>query len=341
MPVLFHSPDALRHAFTQGLANMLARHDGLGVTILVLANAAYDPTLWAQLAPALRGRHERHAQDITAALRQGRRLNEPEDDLLVYLKLMALGFDHLSLTETRAAGPWRIQFNPVRALRPPRNSGGRVEGLMRPFDPAGFHFNKPFLAKEVLWAGNLAGRPARLLYNKFPFANLHGLLVPEPELERPQWLTPALHGWAWDVAAAVGARIPDFGVAYNSYGAHASVNHLHFQTFTGALPVQSTRFGHNGGAEDYPLPCLTASDPEAAWFLLDELHQRGTPYNLIYGCERLHILPRAPQGGRPQPAWGAGMAWSELAGDVTVFSREDYEGLGAEDIRQALADLAA
>lgn len=341
MPALFHSYDALRRAFTQGLADMLERHDGLGVTILVLANAAYDPTLWAQLAPALRGRHERHAQAITAALRQGRRLNEPEDDLLVFLKLMALGFDHLSLTETRAAGPWRIQFNPVRALRPPRNSGGRVDGLMWPFDPAGFHFNKLFLAKEVLWTGNLAGRPARLLYNKFPFADLHGLLVPEPGLERPQWLTPALHGWAWDVAADVGGRIPDFGVAYNSYGAHASVNHLHFQTFVGALPVQSGRFSHNGGAEDYPLSCLTAADPESAWFLLDELHQRGTPYNLIYGRERLHILPRAPQGVRSQPAWGAGMAWSELAGDVTVFSREDYEGLGAEDIRQALADQAA
>lgn len=339
MTQLFDSTDTFRPAFVQGLADMLAHHDGLGVYILVLANAAYEPALWGRLAGALRVRHERHAAEIVAALREGRRITEPEDDLLVFLKLLVIGFDGIRTTAFRQAGPWQIQFNPVRALRPPRASGGRVEGLRHPFDPAGFHFNKPFLAKEVLWEGELADKPARLLYNKFPFAALHGLLVPEPDRTLPQWLTPELHGWAWEVAETLAARIPGFSVAYNSYGAQASVNHLHFQTYVGAMPVQSPQFDHNGGETPYPLPCLVTTDADEAWFMLDELHQSGMPYHLIYGSGRVHILPRAPQGSRAQPAWGAGMAWSELAGAMTVFSREDFDALAEADVRQALASL--
>lgn len=342
LPELFAAPGALERAFADGLVDMLARHPGLGVYILALANAAYDPAIWRRLRAPLAERHARHAADLVAALREGRRIAEPEDDLLVFLKLMVMGFDTMASPEWRDAGPWRVQFNPIRALRPPRASGGRVEGLRRPFDPAGFHFDKPFLAKEVLWAGTLAGKAARLLYNKFPFAPLHGLLVPEPEAWRPQWLTPELHGWAWEVTAEAGHALPGFGLAYNSLGAQASVNHLHFQSFLEAprLPLLSPAFSHNGGAQAYPLPCQVATDPQEAWMLLDELHQAATPYNLLHTPGRVHILARQPQGATPPPPWSAGLAWSELAGSITVFSREDFLGLTADDIATALALLA-
>lgn len=338
----FASTADLEQRFSKGLADMLAEHDGLGVYVLCLANAAYDDGLWARLREPLARRHQSHARDISDALRQGRRLTEPDDDLMVFLKLLAIGFDGVETTSRRQAGPWHIQFNPIRALRPPRASGGRVEGLRRPFDAAGFHFNKPFLAKEVLWEGDLAGKPARVLYNKFPFAPLHGLVVPEPLLGRPQWLTPELHGWAWDTVAEMGGRLPGIGLAYNSLGAQASVNHLHFQSFLGAekLPALDSRFAHNGGAESYPLPCQVSDEPEAAWFLLDELHQRDVPYNLVYTQGRVHILPRLAQGKHPTPPWGAGLAWSELAGSMTVFSREDFEALAESDITAALSALA-
>lgn len=336
------SADTLEQSFAEGLAAMLADHNGLGVYILCLANAAYDSALWVRLRDILARRHARHEAEITAALRQGRRVQEPEDDLMVFLKLMAIGFDNVATTAWRRVGPWAVQFNPIRALRPPRASGGRVEGLRRPFDPGGFHFNKPFLDREVLWEGVLEGRPARLLYNKFPFARLHGLLVPSPLEQRPQWLTPELHGWAWAVTEELGRGLPDFGLAYNSLGAQASVNHLHFQTFTAAsaLPVLSPGFTHNGGLLPYPLPCRVAASPEEAWFLLDGLHQQATPYNLVYTPGRMHLLPRRPQGGHPVPAWGAGLAWSELAGVMTVFSREDFETLAEPEVASALSALA-
>jgi diadenosine tetraphosphate (Ap4A) HIT family hydrolase len=336
----FASLATLRQRFAAGLESMLDQHDGLGVCILVLANAAQDPDLWQRLREKLVRRLHDHASAIRAALRNGEKLSAPEDDLMVFLKLMALDlapdeYALLQVSPRRQVGPWEVQFNPLRALRPARMSAARVEGVMRPFDAAGFHFNKPFLAREILWQGELAGKPARLLYNKFPFAPLHGLLAPEPELQRPQFLTPELHAWAWQVAQQTGAAIPGFGIAYNSYGAYASVNHLHFQTFVRAqpLPVQVL------ASASYPLPVHGCAVMQDAWFQLDALHRQGTPYNLIYDAAGVSIIPRARQGEAPLQPWSPGFAWSEVAGAFSVGSRADYDGLTEAVIEQALVAL--
>ncbi|OYY92937.1 MAG: hypothetical protein B7Y41_13490 [Hydrogenophilales bacterium 28-61-23] len=341
----FNSLDALRQRFVAGLEDMLARHDGLGVYILVLANAAQDPELWRPLCEKLVRRHLGHAAALKTALRNGAKIEAPEDDLMVFLKLLAFGldadeFDHLQVSPSREIGAWEVQFNPLRALRPARMSEARVEGIMRPFDLNGFHFNKPFLAKEILWQGELAGKSARLLYNKFPFAPLHGLLAPEPELLRPQFLGQELHAWAWQVARRAGAAIPGFGLAYNSYGAYASVNHLHFQTFVRArpLPVQRLEFAHASSSR-YPLPVQRHTDPHSAWLQLDQLHRQDTPYNLIYDAAGVSVIARARQGEAPLQAWSPGFAWSEMAGAFSVSSRADYDDLTETAIERALAAL--
>ena len=320
---------ALESNFADGLAAMLESDRSLGVYILVLANAAYDPKLWSQLAHALSARHAELAAALTDALRNGRNVTEPDDDVLVFLKLNTIGFEHLGLMESRRAGPWDVMFNPIRALRPPRISGVKFDSLLRPFDRTGFHFNKPFLAKEVLWEGTLAGKPVRLLYNKFPFARLHGLLVPEPQREMPQYLTHELHGWAWHLCAPSG--MPGLCLGYNSTGAGASVNHLHFQSFvqTNALPVKDPRFVHNGGSEPYPLPCRRFREPADAWFELDRLHENNIPYNLIYSKNCLHLVARVPQDSDKLGDACRGYGWSEMAGAVTLFSREDFERTSA------------
>jgi hypothetical protein len=340
MTAPFTTLHTLQQDFADGLADMLAAHRSLGVHILVLANAAYDTSLWQQLAPALGRRHAELADAIASALRRGAALAEPDDDVMVFLKLHMIGFERLGLVETRRAGPWQVTFNPLRALRPPRISGQRFNGLVRSFDPAGFHFNKPFLAREVLWEGELAGKPARLLYNKFPFARLHGLLVPEPSRELPQCLTPELHDWAWDLCTH--AAIPGLCLAYNSSGAGASVNHLHFQSFvqTEPLPVQDRRFVHNGGSEPYPLPCRRHTDPRAAWLEIDSLHQGNIPYNLVYARDGLHLIARVPQDSAQLDASSRGHGWSEMAGAVTLFSREAWEALEAPAFEAMLARFA-
>ncbi len=336
----FASLASLVENFADGLDVMLEQHSGLGVYILVLANAAYDPTLWTRLSPALAKRHGELAGKLTAALRRGDTLAEPDDDVMVFLKLNLVGFDHLGQMQSRRAGPWQVMFNPLRALRPPRSSGQRFTGLRRPFDAAGFHFNKPFLAKEVFWEGELAGKPARLLYNKFPFARLHGLLVPNPDMQSPQMLTPELHGWAWHLCAHAGIR--GLCLGYNSMGAGASVNHLHFQSFVQAepLPVQDPFFAHNGGSDTYPLPCKRLTEPVDAWFELDRLHTQRIPYNLLYARNCMYLMARVPQDSDRLSAQSRGYGWSEMAGAVTLFSRETYDGLGAKEFEAELASFA-
>jgi len=336
-PTPFRSLRALEQDFADGLLAMLDTHRGLGVYILVLANAAYDPRLWERLAPALAVRHDELASALRSALCEGRQIDEPDDDVLVFLKLDAIGLGRIGLMESRRAGPWQVAFNPVRALRPPRNSGAAFKGLLCPFDGGGFHFNKPFLMKEVLWEGELAGRHVRMLYNKFPFARLHGLLVPEPLREAPQFLTAESHAWAWEVCATAAA--PGLCLGYNSYGAGASVNHLHFQSFVQAapLPVQDARFAHNGGTTPYPIACERLTDRAGAWEALERLHRHDTPYNLVYSQDCMHLVARAPQDAPGLSARVRGYGWSEMAGVVTRFSREDYESFSAADFTNELA----
>jgi len=342
LPNLFESRSTLQQAFVAGLERQLAE-PGLGTFILVLANAGFDPAIWPLLRDRLAERFAELAAEVSEGLRSGRKLGYPDDDLMVFLKLMAMGFDAISGTEWRRAGPWEIQFNPLRALRPARASGQKVDGCQPPaFNPNGFQFNKPFLKPEILWQGELRRHPVRLLYNKFPFAPLHGLLVPDPERQLPQRLTQDWHLYVWHLAEAWAETLPGVGLAYNSYGGQASVNHLHFQSFVRGepLPVAQAHWRHNGGDMDYPLPCRTFESALEAWFFIEELHAANRPYNLVYAGDRLYCLPRKPQGSHAQAAWSAGHAWYELAGGVTTFNRDDFAGLDADAIAGELGGLS-
>jgi diadenosine tetraphosphate (Ap4A) HIT family hydrolase len=335
----FQSRAALEEAFITGLERQLDT-PSLGAFILVLANASFDADIWPRLHDRLADRFQALASDIADTLRSGRQPDAPDDDLMVFLKLMAMGFAAVKTTEFRRAGPWELQFNPLRALRPARASGQPASGCRPPaFNNQGFHFNKPFLAPEVLWEGRLLSHDARVLYNKFPFAPLHTLLVPEPERTLPQMLSQEMHHYAWHLAESLGQGLPGAGIAYNSYGAHASVNHLHFQMVvrSAPLPLLASGWLHNGGATPYPMDCQVFASALEAWFFLDHLHQREIPYNLYYLPGRLYCLPRRPQGSQPAPAWSAGFAWHEVAGGVSTFRRDDFTGLDEAAVSAELA----
>ncbi|NTV95056.1 MAG: hypothetical protein HGA75_06515 [Thiobacillus sp.] len=341
LPAIFANPNTLHASFVAGLERQLAE-PGLGTFILVLANAGFDPAIWPVLKDSLAERYACLAAEVSEGLRSGRKLTYPDDDLMVFLKLMAMGFGSITGTEWRRAGPWEVQFNPLRALRPARASGQKVAGCTPPaFNPAGFQFNKPFLRPEILWQGELRRHPARLLYNKFPFAGLHGLLVPEPERQLPQRLTQDWHLYVWHLAEDLAATLPGIGLAYNSYGGQASVNHLHFQSFVREtpLPVEAGHWRHNGGDSDYPLPCHVFTSALEAWFFIESLHGRDQPYNLIYAGNRLYCLPRRAQGSHAGAPWSAGHAWYELAGGVTTFNRDDFGNLDAAAIAGELSTL--
>lgn len=342
LPSPFRSVDTFRAVFVDGLRRLLEA-EGLGAFILVLANTRIDPAIHELLAPRLAARFTELGERCRDALRRGRPLAQPPDDLLVFLQLLAIGIDALPPTAWRRAGPWELQHNPLRAFRPARSSAARIEALSAPFDPAAFHFDQPFLRAETLWEGELLGWPGRLLYNKFPFVGLHGLWVPAPAARRPQLLAAADHARLWEMASVLGEALPGFGLAYNSYGAQASVNHLHVQSLVRAepLPIEDPRWTHHGGATPYPLPCHTFAEPRAAWEAIAGLHAANRPYHLIYRPGQLYLVPRAYQGSRPQARWAGGFAWYEVAGGITTFDAADFATLDAATIETALAALRA
>ena len=306
LPELFRTRDAFRAAFSDGLADMLA-DEGLGSFILVLANAGSEPAIWDQLHQRLAARFA----ELAGRHRAGDLADTAPDDLAVFEQLLAVGFDRLQLACHRSVGPWQLQFNHLRSFRPPRMSDARVASLHKPFDPAGFHFNKPFLQREVLWQGELLGRHTRWLYNKFPFAPLHTLLVMVPDEQRPQWLREADHRAVWELAEMLGEGLPGLGFGYNAYGAYSSVNHQHLQGFVrdGDLyPVELACWRHNGGDRPYPVACERHQDAASAWSAIAALHAANIPYNLLYRPGTCYVLPRAFQGSYRHADWSAGFA---------------------------------
>jgi hypothetical protein len=186
------------------------------------------------------------------------------------------------------------------------------------------------------------GRHATLYYNKYPFVDFHGLLVPERDSCLPQYLTEAHHFYLWEATEKLSLTLAGVGFGYNSLGAFASVNHLHFQMFIKpeGFPVMAQAWRHNGGEMPYPATCLAYSDPKSAWAGIHDLHESETPYNLLYEAGRMYLFPRRKQGTYLQPAWTSGFTWHELAGGIITFNREDYERLDAAAIERELACLA-
>lgn len=340
LPAPFRSPQAFRAAFVDGLVPLIAA-EGLGAFLLVLGNAAFDAHIRHVLAPRLLRRFGELRERCRVALRRGSNPTEPPDDLLVFLKLVAIGLEDLPTASFRPTGPWELQFNPLRALRPARATADAADALTAPFDPKGFHFDMAFLRREVFWEGELFGRRGRLLYNKFPFVDLHALWVPEPGTGRPQLLDEAAHADAWRLAEAVGDALPGIGLGYNAYGAYASVNHLHFQWFVRPepLPIEDAGWQHNGGDRPYPLPCLRFAQPGAAWRAVADLHAAGRTYNALYRPGLMYLVPRAFQGRYRHSAWTSGFAWHEVAGVVTTFNLDDFWRLDAGAVEGELRRL--
>lgn len=337
----FASLESFQHAFTSGLSGLLQK-GGLGPFILVCANASFDKRVDAATAGGLRKLYDILSAEYVAALSSGKPIQAVEEDLLVFLKLHAVGYEQLQPTETRRAGAWEVQFNQLRSFRPRRISAQVPQTLHVPFDEAGFHFNKPFMQKEAFWTGELAGRHATLYYNKYPFADFHGLLVPERESCLPQFLTEAHHHYLWQVTQELSRTLEGVGFGYNSLGAFASVNHLHFQMFVKpeGLPVMSGEWQHNGGNTPYPTQCAAFDGAASAWKYLADLHEKNTPYNLLYSKDRVYVFPRKKQGCYAQPDWTSGFAWHEMAGGMITFNRESFVHIDEAAIAQELGKLA-
>ena len=335
---LFSSPSAFKLYFEEGLVRLL-EEGGLNLFILVAANASFDKSLHAGLRIRLSNTYVKLLAKLQEVYTQGGSVNEADDDLLVFLKMTAIGFDALALTELRQAGNWEVQFNHLRSFRPMRNSQRPMTSIRASFDAQGFNFNKAFIQQETLWSGRLCGQTFDLYYNKYPFVDQHCLLVPAREDCLPQYHIEDMHAFVWRLVELLSATLPGLRIGYNALGAFASVNHLHFQLFVRdrKLPVERENWAHNGGGEHYPVACSFYADSGSAWEAIERLHKHNQAYNLLYTPQGMYYMPRRKQGEFQLAAWSNGFSWYELCGGMITFNREDFASLRADQI---CADLS-
>ena len=320
--------DGFRRQFSDGLSQMLSA-DGLGAFILVLANSLQGDELRQPLLHALEKNF-----DAMKTAGQG-----SDDDESVFAILSREGIEDQQCWRHRQVGSWELVYNTMRRLRPERLSTQKFDAISQPFDDQLFNFNRSFLQPEILWQGEWSGRHFRVLYNKFPFAPWHLLIAPDADEQRPQYLDSRTHAMMWELVSAQQHVMLGFGVGYNSLGAGASVNHLHFQGFlrTQLLPVESTHWTHRGGRVDYPLKCRATDSVQQAWEMIDQFHQQNQPFNLLYRPGICYLLPRRPQGAVAAEPWAQGVAWYESCGVFTLADQSLFSELSQQQITQQLA----
>ncbi len=334
---IFSSQDRFIDSFKQGLASLLHDYNELGVFILVLANVSFDPGLQQELERKVHARYKLLRRSFKRSPRHFY-LDDAKADLRVFRKLLRVGMVGLHHTEFRDEGPWEVQFNQLRSFRPSRIADTKVDGVYTPFSMDRFHFNMPFLIKEIFWEGPLAGRKTSLYYNKFPFMSMHSLVVPERGACRPQYLRHDDMVYLWQMAEQLGETMPHVGFGYNSYGANASINNLHFHMFVREkrLPLLRDEWAHNGGEKEYPVGCRQFVSPDDVWAFISGLHRQKVSYNLVAVPGKIYCLPRRRQGSYCHAAWNRGFAWYEMAGGIATVRRDEYESLDAEQITREL-----
>ncbi len=334
--------DQFRALFVRRLRDMLDSGE-LGAFILVLANSMQDAATRAQLEARLKQVFEQHRDAYQAG-----ELQAAPDDIQVFEQLLKTGIDDYGVWRVSRKHPWLQFFNPLRALRPARASAEVIDNIRKPFDDKAFNFNKPFLRAERLWQGELQGEDGfvfecTVLYNKFPFLPYHFILAPNAADCFQQYLHQEFHELVWSLCEQHADILPGLGFGYNSIGACASVNHLHFQGFiySSALPVELSQWRHNGGDVQYPMQCAVFDDIDSAWQAIRLLHLLNQPYNLLYRPSCCYVLSRKMQGSPEVYSRVAGAGWIEACG---VFSEADelaIEKLTADNLRAEIHSLSA
>ncbi|KAF7048190.1 hypothetical protein CFC21_056995 [Triticum aestivum] len=141
------------------------------------------------------------------------------------------------------------QLNEGRHLKK-RPTEFRVDRVLQPFDSAKFNFTKVGQEEVLFRFGNGGGgssyflenapstegdhAPSVVAINVSPIEYGHVLLIPRVLDRLPQQIDPESFLLALHMAAE--AASPYFRLGYNSLGAFATINHLHFQAYYLSVP---------------------------------------------------------------------------------------------------------
>ena len=166
--------------------------------------------------------------------------------------------------------------------------------------------------------------------------------MPEVEQFHPQFLTASMHHYIMGLASEYAHIFTGFGIGFNSLGACASINQLHFQAFirTDALPIEASFWQHNGGEIAYPIHCDCCHNATEAWQIIANYHEHNQAYNLLYRADACYILPRRFQASVVLAEWAQGLAWQEICGIFTLSTQKIITNLYSDTIAQQLRNIS-
>lgn len=339
---IFESEQQFKHAFNHGLTQLLSSHQSAGTFILALANFIQHPELYKSNQSLISEVYSKLSSRYQRAEEAGIDIEGAVDDVAVMKSIIGLGLENIHSSVVRYIGDehWAIYFNHLRSFRPERMSNKTVSSINVDFDSNGFNFNKPFLEKEIFVEQSLNGKKISLLYNKFPFADYHGLLVIERDKQHNQYLSEEMFQYIWLVYEDLKTNIKNQVVSYNSLGAGASVNHLHFQTciMNEPLSIVLNMWLHNGGINKYPAECLLLKSEQAARQCIDDLQNRNIPFNIVFVNNCCFCLPRKLEFTKSESIPQIG--WFEMAGGFSLASESVFSSLNTVQISDVLNSVS-
>lgn len=342
----FSSPQGYMQSFEKGIIDILQTKTA-GTFILACANIFQHSEFQERSKSLLTETYDHITKYYRNCFEQGKEPDDSKDDILVMNKIIDIGFHNIEplLTRTLASkhGDFQLIFNQLRSLRPARMSKIKDINLDMQFNESGFHFDKPFLKKEIFAEGELKGRNVSLLYNKFPFIDYHALLVIDKDLHNQQYLPQDYLEYIIELEDDIQKKIPNIAITYNSLGAGASVNHLHFQVFleTDQLAIFSDSFTHNGGSVQYPANCIVFSNKDDSWNYIQKLHDENRPYNLIFKNQKVYCLPRNTTFNEIPGLSLSTFGWAEMAGFFTVNDKDVFHNITTDKLIDSIRSLSA
>eukprot|EP01001_Neometanema_parovale_P008501 NODE_4776_length_1020_cov_88.147157_g4571_i0.p1 GENE.NODE_4776_length_1020_cov_88.147157_g4571_i0~~NODE_4776_length_1020_cov_88.147157_g4571_i0.p1 ORF type:complete len:325 (+),score=35.92 NODE_4776_length_1020_cov_88.147157_g4571_i0:72-977(+) len=274
-----------------------------------------------------------------------------------------------------AHGTYAYTFVSIPGRLHKRHELPPVIPLRVPPSPTAFNFNKAAVAEHMLWftqgtteddGGWHCEAPTDqtrhdhlLLINRSPIGYLSGVLVPNVAANHPQWLTAS----ALDVALAFASELRSRGlrIGYNSMGAGASVNHMHFQIwdFNEDLPVdlaprrlvktipagQESLKVHEL-TEEYPVrtlvfthgstPALRATTRAILLRCVAYMETHGIPHDLVLTSRPrgndVYLFPR--KRGWREGEYSFIVGFPEVAGYVIMQKEEQWRTVNASRVTQ-------
>ncbi|XP_071696510.1 GDP-L-galactose phosphorylase 2-like [Rutidosis leptorrhynchoides] len=271
------------------------------------------------------------------------------------------------------------QLNEGRHLKK-RPTEFQVDKVLQPFDDNKFNFTKVG-QEEVLFQFeaseddevhfypnapvNVDKSPSVVAINVSPIEYGHVLLIPRILERLPQRIDHESLLLALHMAHEAGS--PYFRVGYNSLGAFATINHLHFQAYYLAVPFPIEKAATrkikdlSGGIEiseisNYPVKGLVFEGGNSLKDLSDVvadtcicLQDNNMPYNVLISesGRRIFVLPQCYAEKQALGEVSAELidtqvnpaVW-EISGHMVLKRKEDYEGASEEKAWKLLAEVS-